>query len=129
MGRSSIGVPHAVYKPLAVRLLLALGLDVQALRTIARSSIDWERALVTSDSVRMSSTLEDRTGEIEALELKEGQMLILPWCLCSWSTGWYLCWLGTGMVRFSAQSLAESQVPDRGIAVVILQCSRKTSIA
>lgn len=92
MGRSSIGVPRAVCKPLAVHLLLALGLDVQALCTIARSSSGWERALVTSDSVRMNSRLEDRIGEIVALEPKEGQMLILAWCLCAWSTGWYLCW-------------------------------------
>ena len=92
MGRSSIGVPRAVCKPLAVRLLLALGLDVQALRTIARSSSGWERALVTSGSVRMSSRLEDRTDEIGALEPKEDQMLILPWCLYAWSADWYLCW-------------------------------------
>jgi hypothetical protein len=81
MGRSSIEVPRAECKPWAGRLLLALGLDVQALRTIARSSSGWERALVTSGSVRMSSRLGDRTGETGALEPKEGQMLLLPWCL------------------------------------------------
>jgi len=78
MGRSSIGVPHAVCKPLAVRLLLAPGLDAQTLRTIARSSSDQERALETLDSVHRSSKLEDKTAEIGALEPKEGQLLILP---------------------------------------------------
>lgn len=77
MGRSSIVVLHVVYKPLVVRLLLALDPGAQALRTIARSSSGQECALVTSGSVRRSSKLEGRTGETGALGPKEGRMLIL----------------------------------------------------
>lgn len=128
MGRSSIGVRRAVCRSLAVHLLPALDLDAQALRTIVRSSSGWERALATSGSVRRSSKLEDKTGEIGALEPKEGQMLILPWCLCASSAGWYLYLWGMGMVRFSAHSLAGFQVPGCGIAVTVLRYFHRTLI-
>jgi hypothetical protein len=128
MLQNSTVVPRAGCKQWVAHPLPALGLDVLAQRTIARSSSGQALALETSGCVRTSSRLVGKIGETEALARREAQRLILPSLqgvmeadLCRW-------WWGMDKTMFAAQSPAGFPSLDRDTVAAALQCCRRTLI-
>jgi hypothetical protein len=129
MRLNSTVVLHADCRSGVDRLPPALDPGALAPYTIVRSSIDLEFALVTSDSVRTSSRLVGRTGEIATLAQRGAQMSNLPWWWCAMLAGLCLYWMDKGTARFVSRSPAEYPSLGWNIVAVSPRYCRRTSTA